>query len=992
MDRYCGQSCGEPGARAGAGCGGGSAGLEGGYSIWKSYQEASGRLESLAESTDSLKLLLVETDKAYSSLASSWGELAALRGVMESASTPVIEICSSVGPVYASIYLDVVRTEGALEFYTNAYTTGLQDVDITVVTLLTYVPEADLDPVERGFIVYVYTETLNLGGPGAFDNATAAQIAYKAAAAKIGETSLLQAYHQAWLQAVSQAPELKLFMAEDAKAGQVRLKAVVEDIAGQVTNAAARAVAEEAASRLPDNVKDAYSLYVDTLLSEGCTEEAAEKALQKAVAQVLLARGLPPEYGEALAAAFARGDYNSYLQTAALASAQLALAEANTTTLQPEDLASILTAYDPEASGAIASGEALDEALEALVSRVSGLPPEVAGLVVRGMVEEAAARLVLSNTPPQAIDIAEAVLKPTPPLTEEEALSRIRLYLQQQMILQGMPEDLAEKAASAAEEAWREGDEGAVVQRLVEEAAYEAAANVLEGFKGVLVEDDMEGFLIVYLGRGGYEEVKSASEDVKRLVDDALGTDSRVMLAGEEALRKELQDAVVEDLRRSDMASSIIVVAILAVVIGTILGVIIPFIGIGAGLTVALAILYFLASNDIVDVTSQSRAIVFTTGLGLGIDYSAYVTKKFRDNMRGSRGAWEAAGKAASQSVRPVLAGAFAAAAGFSSLMLAFEFPFVKSIGATVPIAILSVAVASLTLTPAILALVGWASVLWFPTCPYKSYQPGSRLFKGLVSTAGRAAPILLPILVVAGLAGVYYAATGFQGSFDIMISLPKGTGVYESMQHLLSEYDAPRLFPQYIVASTASIASTVADAADDLECVREAEADGRLVYVVLDTNPLNTEAVECVEQLRSRVKEVDPDSLVGGSAAINLDLRDYLYRAFYSRVIPAAALLVAAIISVFYGSIPAALSGVASILFAAAWSLSTVSLLSSQTGIEPPWFAPVLLAAALLGVGMDYISFYVNHAREAFLKGDGSRYYIEAASTGTGLVLGLAS
>ncbi|GBF09235.1 hypothetical protein apy_09600 [Aeropyrum pernix] len=970
---------------------GGVQAFEGGYSIWSSYLEVSQRLSNLSQSVEGLSLLLTESDKAYSTLASSWGELAALRSVLESASTPLLEVCTAIAPVYSTVYLDVVRIEGALEFYTNAYATGLQDVDITVVTLLTYVPEAGLEPVDRGFVVYVYTETLSLGGPSAFNNVVAAEITYKIVQARIGESSLLQAYHQAWLHAVSQTPELKLFMAEDAKVGQIRLKAAVGDIADQVTEATVRALAEEASSRMPDDVKPIYTIYVESLIEGGCTEEAKERALQTAITQLLKSRGLPEEYASSLASAFVRGDYNSYLQTAALTSATLALAEANMTELQPEDLASVLVSFDPEASGAIASGETLEDALAILLSRIAGLTPDTARLVIEGSVEEAATKIVLSNTPPQAADLAEALLTPAPPATEEEALQRIRSYLEQQLASQGMPEDLAMKAAEAAEEAWREGVVDAVIQRLVGEAAHDAAKGVLDELRGVLVEDDMGGFLIAYLGGGGYEGAKAAAEDVRRLVNEALDGDARVMLAGEEVLRKELQEAVVEDLRRSDAASSIIVVAILAAVIGTILGVIIPFIGIGAGLATALAILYFLASNDLVDVTSQSRAIVFTTGLGLGIDYSAYVTKKFRDNIRGSRGAWEAAGKAASNSVRPVLAGAFAAAAGFSSLMLAFEFPFVKSIGATVPIAILSVAVASLTLTPAILALVGWAGILWFPTCPYKAYQPGSRVFKSLVSAAGKAAPVLLPLLVVAGLAGVYYAATSFEGSFDILISIPRETGVYESMQHLISEYDASRLFPQYIVASSSTLAPAVADAADDLECVREAETDGRLIYVVLDTNPLNTEAVKCVEELRGKVEEVDPGSLVGGTAAVNLDLRDYLYRAFYNRVIPAAAVLVAAIIAVFYGSIPAALSGVASILFAAAWSLSIVSLISGWTGIEAPWFAPVLLAAALLGVGMDYISFYVNHAREAYLRGEHSRYYVEAASTGTGLVIGLA-
>ena len=71
---------------------------------------------------------------------------------------------------------------------------------------------------------------------------------------------------------------------------------------------------------------------------------------------------------------------------------------------------------------------------------------------------------------------------------------------------------------------------------------------------------------------------------------------------------------------------------------------------------------------------------------------------------------------------------------------------------------------------------------------------------------------------------------------------------------------------------------------------------------------------------------------------------------------------------------------------------IAIAAVASETLGFRPPWFLPVVVTAALLGVGMDYNSFYLNSLREAAFTGSkGGGYVLEAARRGAALVVGLS-
>jgi RND superfamily putative drug exporter len=969
--------------------------FRGADAVWEAYLEALSELEEAAERLEGLTLLVSAADNAYVAAYRGFENLSAAAPSLVEAGAPVEALCLELSPLFTELYIDVVRVEALLELHTDAYEEGLSEADISFVVLATNVPQAGLEPVTPEFVVAVYSAVSSMGGPQAFNNSTAAQVALTIAEAAgvDGEAlELLGLLAAAWGEAASALPDLRGFMAEDYIRGQaVVASAVRESLAPAATEAAARALSEAIAARAPLQARALLTLYLDSLVSLGCSPDVREEALASAFTEYLEARGLPRELAEAAGRAAAAGDLDTLRRVAALLAAERVLSEAGVAGIDPALLASALLTYDPQAEGTIAVSTALarQAALDIAV-QLFGAPREVLEAALAEGPREAAAIAVVEALGGDARELAERVLTP-PPASREEALRRAAGLVAERIAEEaGIDVERAEAVAREALSAYL-GEKGLeeALEASVRLLSEDALEEVIERLEGTLIEEGRRGFVVALVGVDSYSEVQEAEGEIAYMASAVAGDSVEVLATGAIPLEAEAQEAVVEDVERSDRVSSVLVLAILAGVLGTVVGVFLPFVGIGAALIAASAAVYLAASQGYVTVTDVSRALMISTGLGLGIDYAAYVSRRFRESLRGSRGPWEAAERAVERSWRPVAAGALAAAAGFGSLSLATGFPFAQSIGMVVPIAVLAVMVASLTLTPAILAVLGDRRGLWWPSCPFRPYEAGAGVAEAVTRVSTAAAPLTVVVVAALAAASLVYLA-GFEGSFDARLFVPEGSEAYEGLNAILEGYDPGVLFPLYVVASSGDAAQRVAERLEALECVREVQVNGRLVVASLAVNPLGDEGVRCAAEVRGEARRADPGSLVGGVAAENLDLRDSLYNIFYRRVLPAAAALIFMVMLVFYASIPAALTAVATIAVATLWSVSAAAALGEALGVTPPWFLPIVVIAALLGVGMDYNSFYLNSAREAALAGHRS-YYLVAGRRGAALVIGLA-
>lgn len=178
----------------------------------------------------------------------------------------------------------------------------------------------------------------------------------------------------------------------------------------------------------------------------------------------------------------------------------------------------------------------------------------------------------------------------------------------------------------------------------------------------------------------------------------------RVQVGGQPAAEREIQELSSNDLERSELISAPAVFVLLLLVFGTPLAALLPS---AVGF---LAVLGTLASlrfwTSVTEVSVYSLNLATALSLGLGIDYSLFVLARYREEVAAGRGRREAVRIAVCTAGRTVAFSAVTVAAGLSSMAL-FPVYYLRSFAYAGIAVVLSAAVASVVVLPAILALLG---------------------------------------------------------------------------------------------------------------------------------------------------------------------------------------------------------------------------------------------------------------------------------------------
>lgn len=963
--------------------------------------------------------LIAGADLAYASLYNASSALNASMPLVKGALKAMNSTCNSIASLLMAKYFNVIRTEALIEAFTDAYSKGyLSESDVENVLSHAYdFTQYGIEPVTRDLVLAVYNYTLSIGGPGNFSNERAALLARNLSIERVGLENvwLLDIAYYNWVSAVSAEDDHRYVYDLSSYIGQAMLlanlssmvKGLKPGIAISVTNVLAERAPPEAFPILNATlwifVED-YNLVVSNI------DEAAYTVVERQ----LVAGGLDDAIASRLAGLIVSGNL-SREAVAAIASEVAGekvppeLAEKVSRVL--EALPGILVKYDPGASGVLADKQTaryvasvlILEARgvsvnETLASELKSLTGDLEVLTVKVM-EGIAGAMGQAGMPPGALEaLYERGLLGVP-------ISKLRAELPAYIAesaaaeMNVSVEQLEPIAEAAVRVYFNETTTDEEVARLVDDILSSVFDDIIEELKGMLVEKGLGGFIVsVTLPSSGdpVEVTKRIAGEIRSKLKD-MGYDVEAYAGGDKILTAEMRESARRDIERSDRLSILFVIVILGAVMGGVVAVILPFTGIGLGLLSALAVAYVLGSAGVIDVTTHSRMIMFTTGLGLGIDYAGLISKRFREAMESGLGSREAAAEAFKRGWRPVLAGGVTASIGFGSMILASDFKFVTSLGTNVPIAILLVMATSLTFIPALLAYVGGSRLFWWPSRIITKSSGGGAMRR--IGEAVTSKPILLLALVlVAGILGAAWFA-GFEGSYDLLLNLPRDTDSAKAYSIINSYYDPGILYPVYIVASTADSAGRIAEAVKSslADCVARAEVlpgyEGRVVKVTLDVYPLSAEAVKCAEAIRSAAHQADPESLVGGMPAVNLDLRNLVNDRFYNRVYPVAITLMFLTMLVAYGGVAVALSAVASVVLAALWGSAIAWYIATHImGYDVLWFLPIVVFTAILGVGMDYNSFFIARAREECEKGGGKSAVVEAVAKGSSLVIGLAA
>lgn len=161
---------------------------------------------------------------------------------------------------------------------------------------------------------------------------------------------------------------------------------------------------------------------------------------------------------------------------------------------------------------------------------------------------------------------------------------------------------------------------------------------------------------------------------------------------------------LLADLQRAEIVALPLALFLLVLVFGAVVAALIPL---GTGLLAVMSGIagMFLLSR-VTEVSVYAQNVVTLIGLGVAIDYSLFVTSRFREELKRGRGREDALAIAMSTSGRAVTFSGLTVAIGLSG-MLFYEGTFLPSMGLAGAIVVASAVFYGLTFLPALLALLG---------------------------------------------------------------------------------------------------------------------------------------------------------------------------------------------------------------------------------------------------------------------------------------------
>jgi RND superfamily putative drug exporter len=452
--------------------------------------------------------------------------------------------------------------------------------------------------------------------------------------------------------------------------------------------------------------------------------------------------------------------------------------------------------------------------------------------------------------------------------------------------------------------------------------------------------------------------------------------------AGLVPLNKEISGQVSDDLKRAEALSLPIVLILLVVIFGSLASASLPLaVGI-CGIVSAFAVLRLLTTFVSVSIFAQN--LVTMLGLGLAVDYALFMVSRFREELPQQPDTRAAVLRTMATAGRTVAFSGVTIAGSAASLIL-FPEPFLRSMGYGGVAVVLVDVVASLTVLPALLAVLGpRVDALRVPR-PWKrkttEQQAGHGAWYRLAHSVMRR-PLLyaIPIVVLLVVMAAPFKNVTF-GGYSTKV-MPKTSHARMVTDRLSQEFPGNAASPMQIVVETAPDQDAVTEYLARLQNtpgvtsaqVTATKGDNALIQVGYDGDPISTQARSTLDDVRKVRTPPGSTVLVGGATAFLVDQLDsighvlpwmltvmavamffLLFLAFGSVVLPIKAIIMNTLsIGASFGAVTWIFqSGHLSGLF----HFSKLGYLDATD--------PILMLAVVFGLSMDYEVFLLSRIRE---------------------------
>jgi uncharacterized membrane protein YdfJ with MMPL/SSD domain len=535
-----------------------------------------------------------------------------------------------------------------------------------------------------------------------------------------------------------------------------------------------------------------------------------------------------------------------------------------------------------------------------------------------------------------------------------------------------------------------------------------------------LISDDRHAAMVKWEMKGDADRAQD-NIDALSAATDKVGTQHPGFFVGHAGVSsdKGLDKMFGDQLKLAGERSIPITIAVLLIVLGSLVAV---------GIPILLALSGVLATIGLVAVTSQVvpadgnvNAVILLIGLAVGVDYSLFYIKRWREERAAGKDPDAALAVAAATSGRSVLISGFTVLIAMAGLFFAGDKTYL-SFGIATMIVVGVAMLGSLTVLPALLSKLGpRVDKGRIPFVHrFRNDAAGSRLWRAILRPTLKH-PLLATVLAGGLLLALAVPAYKLHTAQSGLEALPSNAPTVDTIQRVQDAFSNGNVAPAIVAveANTDSPATKQAIAALKVQSLASGQAkkpievevnashDVARVTIPLVGSGVDSTSNNALETLRNDILPATigsvPDATfaVTGTTAQSVD-QNSLLKSKAPIVFGFVLIFAFALLLVTFRSIVIALKaivlnllsvgaayGALVLIFQYGWGESLFGF-TSNGGIA--YWLPIFLFVILFGLSMDYHIFILTRVREAYDRGLSTEEAVEhGISTTAGVVTSAA-
>ena len=553
----------------------------------------------------------------------------------------------------------------------------------------------------------------------------------------------------------------------------------------------------------------------------------------------------------------------------------------------------------------------------------------------------------------------------------------------------------------------------ATIERLIAEVAkspiVESIDSPFDPRSAALNADQNIGFATVHFNDRAQELPK---EEIKNVVEIAQSFEN-------ESLEINLSGAVIKlanavEPSSSEMIAILAAFLVLLYTFGSLVATLVPIVVAVFALAVGSALVSIVSNS--MQIADFAPILASLVGLGVGIDYALFIVTRFRRSIHEGKTVHESIRIAMTTSGRSVL---FAGIIVCISMLGLFTvgLSFLSGVGVAASISVIVSMIASLTLLPALLSIIG--KNIDRLRIPFKKLHQDEEGGKGWKKWADKiqAHPIrwavsstLILLFICVPVTQIRLGAsdsgndalgTTTRQAYD---TLAKGFGPgFNGPITMLADVSKQKSADS--AARAVEIIKAQSDVATVLPAIPTQDGKYQLITVYPNSSPQSEETSDFISELREEVipeieKETGVSIQVGGLVATFKDFGDVLTSKLLKFIL-SVVILSMLLLMILFRSILIPIKAAAMNLLSICAAFGVVVAGFQWGWFEPIFgttagpiesFLPIMLFAILFGLSMDYEVFLVSRIHEEWIKTGNSKESVSKGLAATGSIITAAA